>query len=97
MSAGAPIPVATLALVTVLLIVMDILWLGYDGVSVRFADVAAVLRYHPSLNARIIDTHGRVPPTIRAVVVTESGQFLPSSWPAEQLRRRWSNWRRGSP
>jgi hypothetical protein len=76
-----------------LFIIMDWLWLGYDGLSIRFAHVAAVLLYHPSLDARIIGAYGRVPANIRAVVVTDDGAFLPSSWPAEQLRRRWSRWR----
>jgi hypothetical protein len=74
---------------------MDLLWLGYDGLSIRYVDVAAVLRYHPSLDARIVSAYGRVPLNVRAVVVTSDGVFLPSSWPAEQLRRRWSSWRKG--
>lgn len=72
---------------------MDVLWLGYDGLSVRFADVAAVLLYHSSLDARVMSAYGRVPTNVRAVVVTSDGAFLPSSWPAEQLRQRWSYWR----
>jgi len=72
---------------------MDLLWLGYDDLSVRYGDVAAVLLYHSSLDARILSAYGRVPANVRAVVVTGDGQFLPSSWPAEQLRQRWSQWR----
>jgi hypothetical protein len=72
---------------------MDLLWLGYDDLSVRYLDVAAVLLYNSSLDARIIRAYGRVPANIRAVVVTDDGLFLPSSWPAEQLRRRWARWR----
>jgi len=72
---------------------MDLLWLGYDDLSVRYADVAAVLLYHSSLDARIISAYGRVPGNIRAVVVTGDGLYLPSSWPASQLRRRWASWR----
>ena len=73
--------------------IMDLLWLGYDGLSIRFADLAAVLVYHPSLDARILSAYGRVPTNIRAVAVRSDGAFLPSSWPAEQLRRRWASWR----
>ena len=72
---------------------MDLLWLGYDGLSIRFADLAAVLVYNSSLDARIISAYGRVPANIRAVVVRSDGAFLPSSWPAEQLRQRWASWR----
>jgi hypothetical protein len=72
---------------------MDLLWLGYDGLSVRYIDVAAILLYHPSLDARIIGTYGRVPATVRAVVVTGDGAYLPSSWSAKHLRQRWSSWR----
>ncbi|MBK9712956.1 MAG: hypothetical protein IPO81_16850 [Kouleothrix sp.] len=72
---------------------MDLLWLGYDGLSISFVEVAAVLLYHPSLDARIISAYGRVPSNIQAVVVTGDGTFLPSSWTAAQLRRRWTIWR----
>ena len=74
---------------------MDWLWLGYDDLSIRFIDVTAVLLYHPSLDTRIASAYGRVPANVRAVVVSSTGAFLPSSWPAEQLRRRWSRWRVG--
>jgi hypothetical protein len=74
---------------------MDLLWLGYDDLSVRYGDVAAVLLYHSSLDSRIMHAYGRVPANVRAVVVTGDGQFLPSRWPAEQLRQRWAHWRSG--
>ncbi len=74
-------------------ILMDLLWLGYDGLSVRFVDVTAVLLYHPSLDARIVSAYGRVPANVRAVVITGAGAFLPSSWPPEQIRQRWASWR----
>lgn len=74
---------------------MDLLWLGYDGLSIRFLDMTAVLLYHPSLDARIISAYGRVPANVRAVVVRSDGAYLPSSWPPEQLRQRWSHWRLG--
>lgn len=74
---------------------MDLLWLGYDGISVRYADVVAVLLYRPALDTRIVRAYGHVPANVRAVVVTSDGTFWPSSWRAEQLRRRWARWRRG--
>jgi hypothetical protein len=73
---------------------MDLLWLGYDGLAVRYVDVVAVLFYRPDLDGRIIRDYGRVPINVRAVVVTSDGVFWPSSWRADQLRRRWSRWRR---
>ena len=72
---------------------MDQLWLGYDGLSVRYGDVTAILLYNPSLDTRIISAYGRVPTNVRAIVVTDDGSYLPSSWPAEHLRQRWSSWR----
>lgn len=72
---------------------MDQLWLGYDGLSVRYGDVTAILLYNPSLDLRIISAYGRVPTNVRAIVVTGDGSYLPSSWPAEHLRQRWSSWR----
>jgi len=73
--------------------VMDVLWLGYDGLAVRYADVMAVLFYRPDLDVRILRDYGRVPVNVRAVVVTSDGLFWPSRWRAEQIRRRWSRWR----
>jgi hypothetical protein len=73
---------------------MDLLWLGYDGLSVRYADVVAVLFYRPSLDARIVRTYGRVPANVRAVVVMSDGAFWPSRWRVEELRQRWARWRR---
>ena len=67
---------------------MDLLWLGYDGLSVHYADVVVVLFYRPSLDARITDSYGRVPSNVQAVVVTTDGAFLPSSWSAPHLRGR---------
>lgn len=72
---------------------MDLLWLGYDGLSVRYVDIAAILLYNPSLNARIIRAYGRVPANIRAIVVTGEGTYLPSSWTVEHLRQRLLQWR----
>jgi hypothetical protein len=73
---------------------MDLLWLGYDGLAVRYVDVVAVLFYRPDLDGRIVQDYGRVPTNVRAVVVTSDGVFWPSSWRADQLRRRWARWRR---
>jgi hypothetical protein len=69
---------------------MDVLWLGYDGLSVSYGDMVAVLLYRPSLDARIVSAYGRVPPNVRAVVMC-----WPSSWSPAQIRRRWSSWRAG--
>lgn len=75
---------------------MDLLWLGYNGLSVRYADVVAIVFYHPALDGRITRAYGRVPDNIRAVVVTSDGAFLPSSWRAEQLRQWLARWRGAS-
>ncbi|MFL5806611.1 MAG: hypothetical protein ACJ8CR_33395 [Roseiflexaceae bacterium] len=74
-------------------IVMDLLWLGYDDLAVRYVDIVAVLLYRPGLDVRIVGDYGRVPVNVRAVVVTSDGLFWPSSWHAEQIRRNWSRWR----
>jgi len=75
---------------------MDLLWLGYDGLSVRYADIAAVLFYRSALDTRIEDAYGHVPANVRAVVVTSDGNFWPSSWDADQLRLRLARWRTGA-
>jgi hypothetical protein len=72
---------------------MDQLWLGYDDLTLRCADVAAILHYHAALDRRIALAYGRVPPSVRAVVVTADGSYWPSRWRAEQLRRRLASWR----
>ncbi len=72
---------------------MDQLWLGYDGLTVRYADVAVILHYHPSLDARIIHAYGRVPTNVRTIVVTGEGVYLPSSWSIDHLRQRLRYWR----
>ncbi len=54
-------------------ILMDLLWLGYDGLSVRFVDVTAVLLYHPSLDARIVSAYGRVPANVAGQAGAKSG------------------------
>ncbi len=72
---------------------MDVLWLGYDGLSVRCDEVVVVLYYRPALDARILRSYGRVPSNVRSIVVTGNGAFFPSSWGADELRRRLSRWR----
>lgn len=71
---------------------MELMWLGYDGVSVPYSDIVAVLFYRPSLDIRIIHSYGRVPIAIRAVVVTADGVCWPSRWQVEHLRKRWQHW-----
>ncbi|MEI7771182.1 MAG: hypothetical protein WCI67_14410 [Chloroflexales bacterium] len=72
---------------------MDTLWLGYDGLDLPFHDMVAVLRYQPALDARIALAFGSVPRGVQAVVVTSGGAFLPARWRADQLHRRWAQWR----
>jgi hypothetical protein len=72
---------------------MDLLWLGYDGLAVRYIDVVAVLLYQPALDARIARAYGGVPSGVRAVVVTAGDAYWPSRWDAEWLRRRLADWR----
>jgi hypothetical protein len=72
---------------------METLWLGYDGLDLPFREVAAVLLYQPALDARIILAFGSVPRGVQAVVVTSGGAFLPARWRADQLHRRWADWR----
>lgn len=72
---------------------MDLLWLGYDGLAVPYTDVVAVLLYQPALDVRIERAYGRVPPGIRAVVVTASDAYWPSRWDVAWLRQRLADWR----
>lgn len=76
---------------------MDLLWLGYDGLAVAYTDVVAVLLYQPALDARIARAYGRVPPGVRAVVVTAGDAYFPSRWDPEWLRRRLADRRRVPP
>jgi hypothetical protein len=75
---------------------MELIWLGYDNLSVRFDDIAAVLLYRSALDRRIIRSYGRVPENIRSVVITGDGSCWPSSRHADQLRYSWARWRIGS-
>lgn len=72
---------------------MDLLWLGYDGLSVPYAEVAAIVFYTPALDGRIARSYGRVPEQIGAVVVMSDGAFLPSRWRVDLLRRWLARWR----
>ncbi|HWQ13072.1 MAG TPA: hypothetical protein VNL77_09740 [Roseiflexaceae bacterium] len=72
---------------------MDLLWLGYDGLAVPYADVVAVLLYQPALDARIVEAYGHVPDGVRAVVVTGGDRYWPARWEAAWLRRRMAEWR----
>lgn len=72
---------------------MELLWLGYDGLAVPYADVVAVLRYQPALDTRIVHAYGRVPAGVRAVVVTGGDRYWPSRWDVIWLRRRLADWR----
>lgn len=72
---------------------MELLWLGYDNLSVRYADIAAVLFYQAPLDRLITRAYGCVPSNIRAVVITSGGEHWPSSRHAEQLHRHWVRWR----
>lgn len=76
---------------------MDSLWLGYDALALPFGEIIAVLLYQPALDGLIVQTYGSVPRGVQAVVVTAAGAYLPAAMPAEQLRRRWAEWRSGAP
>jgi hypothetical protein len=73
--------------------IMQILWLGYDNLSVPYHDVVAVLLYQRAFDRRILLSYGSLPNTIRSIVVTSDGRYLPSSWRPEQLRQRLASWR----
>jgi hypothetical protein len=76
---------------------MEELWLGYDGLAVRFADIVAVVRYEPSLDARINSAYGSVPRSTRAVVIMSDGSHWPARWHMQQIRHRIANWRNYAP
>jgi len=71
-----------------------LLWLGYDDLALPFREIAALLRYQPALDARILHGYGSVPRGVQAVVVTVNGLYLPARVPLPQLRRRWALWRK---
>ncbi len=72
---------------------MSELWLGYDNLTIACDQVAAVLIYQAALERRVRQSYGRTPANIRSVVVLTDGRYLPSSWPADELRRRVAGWR----
>lgn len=76
---------------------MTMLWLGYDALALPFDQIRAVLLYQPALDGLIIQAYGSVPRGVQAVVVRADGAYLPAAMPAEQLRRRWAEWRGGVP
>jgi len=57
---------------------MDVLWLGYDGLSVVAGSVKKKLLYRPALDARIVSAYGRVPANVRAVVMTRWSRDSPA-------------------
>jgi len=71
----------------------QVLWLGYNGLSLSFADVAAILIYRPVLDSRILGSYGQVPGGVRSVIVTGDGRYLPARLAVDELRRRWAGWR----
>jgi hypothetical protein len=72
---------------------LDLLWLGYDGLELPFSEIAAVLIYRPAFDDHIVRAYGSVPMGVRAVIVTAEGNYLPARWAAVQLRVRWARWR----
>lgn len=72
---------------------MNQIWLGYDGLSLPYDQVAVVLIYQPALRGHVLQSYGRIPANIQAIVVTDRGEYLPSSWTAQQLRQRLARWR----
>lgn len=72
---------------------MDILWLGYDGLSVPYRQVVAVLIYIAPLDGLLERSYGRVPAGVQAVVLTSRGEYLPARWSPQHLRQRWAAWR----
>lgn len=69
---------------------MAILWLGYDGLALATSEIVAILHYRPALDRQIIAAYGSVPSGIRAVVVTQTGAYLPTRWDVAQLRQHWA-------
>ena len=72
---------------------METLWLGYDGLSVPYRQVVAVLVYMRPLDGLVQRSYGHVPAGVRAVVLTSAGEYLPARWTPQQLRQRWASWR----
>jgi hypothetical protein len=73
--------------------VMDTLWLGYDGLTVPYGKVVAILVYMVTLDRLVERSYGSVPQGVQSVVLTNEGKYLPARWTPQQLRHRWANWR----
>lgn len=75
------------------LVTVDTLWLGYDGLTVSYAEMVAVLFYQPTFDGHIVAAWGSVPTGVRAVVVTTDGRYFPARWRVDQVRHAWARWR----
>jgi hypothetical protein len=69
------------------------LWLGYNGLTVPYRSVVAVLFYRSVLDPRIEHAYGIVPGGVRSVVVTADGDYFPARWRVSHVRQRWARWR----
>jgi hypothetical protein len=74
---------------------MDMLWLGYDGLSIPLSRIVAVVHYRQAWDSFIVRTYGQVPPNVRTIVVTDDGGYYPALRSLDDLHRRWASWRQG--
>jgi hypothetical protein len=72
---------------------VEMLWLGYNGLTVPYRSVVAVLFYRSVLDPRIERAYGMVPGGVRSVVVTSDGDYFPARWRVSHVRQRWAYWR----
>jgi hypothetical protein len=72
---------------------VETLWLGYNGLTVPYRSVVAVLFYRSVLDPRIERAYGMVPGGVRSVVVTSDGDYFPARWRVSHVRQRWAHWR----
>ncbi len=72
---------------------VETLWLGYNGLTVPYHSVVAVLFYRAVLDPRIERAYGMVPGGVRSVVVTSDGDYFPARWRGSHVRQRWVHWR----
>ena len=68
------------------------LWLGYDGLSVAFALISAVLVYAPAWDRRIAQAYGAVPGDATPLVLSTDRPGFPSRRARADLHRRWTDW-----
>lgn len=68
------------------------MWLGYDGLSVRYTRVSAIVAYQATWDRRIIQAYGEVPADVCAVVLLEDGKALPARRPLEELHQQLVAW-----